>query len=490
MKVSFQRVDGRLSILRLVLKQASRNLILQTMKRPIYAFVFLSLVSSTSLTQGENFQVKFSEPFAVFQFVDNLSADAPPNVFKTIFDESKFNLDQYNNLIAEYEHLNVDYGYEYTNYPYAQKIGGSTGSLLKRNLINSSSINEFKLISLGIIPNADLFKLCDLLIAFEPVYQELIYYPFKGQFEQQLNTINKLIEKDGLGLFFDTGLRFYHSSWDEHIPFTIAIYPLPGTLHFTATAFYNNAVVAVPVGLQDYNKLLSVMIHEVFHILYDEESVDFKKRIEDAFINNPSPNSRYAYLLLNEALATSLGNGYVYGQLHGAEDTAVWYRRKYTNLIAKKIYPLVKAYIISGKALDKDFIDQFIQVFDYNFSGWLKEKDFILTDRYVIADNADNFNIIDQTYPYRSMSAYDTQVTISSIEKMKRAPITKVVIVSKSNSRELSLLKKQFKELKNWQPDSRADFSYTVFLADKTYLIILNNVRKDIGNQLESLTIQ
>jgi hypothetical protein len=232
------------------------------------------------------------------------------------------------------------------------------------------------------------------------------------------------------------------------------------------------------------------MIHEVFHILYDEESVDFKKRIEDAFINNPSPNSRYAYLLLNEALATSLGNGYVYGQLHGAEDTAVWYRRKYTNLIAKKIYPLVKAYIISGKALDKDFIDQYIQVFDYNFSGWLKEKDFILTDRYVIADNADNFNIIDQTYPYRSMSAYDTQVTISSIEKMKRAPITKVVIVSKSNSRELSLLKKQFKELKNWQPDSRADFSYTVFLADKTYLIILNNVRKDIGKQLESLTIQ
>ena len=460
------------------------------MKKAVYAFILLSLIGLRCLAQQGHFQVKFSEPLAVFQFLDDLSASAPPNVFKTAFNGSKYNTAQYKQLIAEYDQLNIDNGYEYTSYPYAQKIGGSTESLLKKNLINSSSINEFKLASLGIIPNADLFKLCDLLAAFDPIYQELVYQPCKDKFNRQLNAISQFAAGGKLERFFNIGLTFYHSSWDEQIPFTIALYPLAGSLHFNATAFYNNAVVAVPVDLQDNNKLLSVTIHEIFHILYDEESIVFKKRIESAFITNPSPNSHYAYLLLNEVLATSLGNGYVYGQLKGTEDTAAWYRRPCTNLMAKKIYPLVKTYISAGKPLDDDFVRQYIQLFDQNFSGWLKKKDFIIADRYVISDNPDNFNDIDRAYPYRSMSAYDPEITINSIQKMKQAPITKIVIISKNNSAGLGLLKQQFKELNNWQPNSQADFSYTVFLADKTYLIVLNNVKQNTAQQLKSLTIQ
>jgi hypothetical protein len=83
--------------------------------------------------------------------------------------------------------------------------------------------------------------------------------------------------------------------------------------------------------------------------------------------------------------------------------------------MAKGTYPLVKAYITTGKRLYEDFIMKYIQVFNRNFSGWLKEKEYIMTDRYVISDSADNFNIIDQT---RSMSAYDPEITVSSLEKM------------------------------------------------------------------------
>jgi len=460
------------------------------MKKTICLFFLVFVICWSGLAQGVRFHVKFSEPLADFQFLDNLSANAPPNIFKTTFNASKFNVEKYKHLIAEYDQLNIDYGYEYTNYPYAQKIGGSTASLLKRNLINSSSISEFKLASIGIIPNTDLFKLCNLLIAFEPVYQELLYQPCKEKFERQLNAISNLADSGKLSHFFNIGFKFYHSSWDEQIPFTIALYPLVGTLHFSATAFYNNAAVSVPVDLKDNNKLISVMIHEIFHILYDEESIDLKKRIENTFLNNPSKNSRYAYLLLNEALATSLGNGYVFAQLKGTEDTASWYRRPYTNLMARKIYPLLKTYIATGKSIDGDFINQYIQFFDENFAGWLKKKDFIMADRYVIADNADNFNEIDQSYPYRSMSAYDPEITTISIEKMKRAPITKIVIISKNNRAEIELLKKQFTALKNWHPISRADFFYTVFLPDKTYLIILNNVKKNTAEQLNALKIQ
>ena len=113
-----------------------------------------------------------------------------------------------------------------------------------------------------------------------------------------------------------------------------------------------------------------------------------------------------------------------------------------------------------------------------------------MADRYVIADNPDSLNLVDQLYPYRSMSAYDPELTVAAIQKMKRAPITKIAIVSKDNKQALDLIKKEFVELGNWQPDSGTDFAHAIFLSDKTYLIILNNVTGNTANKLEALTLQ
>lgn len=112
-----------------------------------------------------------------------------------------------------------------------------------------------------------------------------------------------------------------------------------------------------------------------------------------------------------------------------------------------------------------------------------------MTDRYVISDDAENFNAVDAKYSYRSMTQYTPEVTSTSIEKMKEAPITKLVIISKNNSEEIHLLKHHFSQLKDWKPDYTTDFSYTLFLADKTFLIILNNVKKNTDQQLDDLKI-
>ncbi len=449
--------------------------------------MLLSLHFIQSRGQEPVFRIKFSEPLAVFEFVNALSANAENNPFKKLFDSSRFNQGKYKTFLAEYDSLNIDYSYEFTSYPYAQKIGGATRSLLKRNLLNSQTFVDFKLSSLGIIPNSDLFTLDSILMAFDPVYQELVYLPNKDRFEQQLGELRNLVASRDVMAYFGIGLRFYHSSWDNSIPFEMAFYPLPNSKGFTATAFYNNAESAIPTSLKDYNKLLSVMLHEIFHILYDEQSLIVKQNIQNWFTSDASVNSRYAYLLLNESLATALGNGYVYGKLNGGEDTSYWYRRKYTNLMAKKIYPLVSEYILQQKSIDKSFVENYIKIYDDNFSIWLTEIDNVMTDRYVISDKPADFEIIDELFPYRSMSQYESDVSESSIEKMKQAPITKVVIISKDNSDKVRLIKQNFTELKNWTPDVQADFSHSAFLGDKTFLIIVNVVRKTSKEQLEGL---
>jgi len=426
----------------------------------------------------------------VYEFVSRLSANAPANNFKKIFRHSDFNNGKYSQLISKYDSLNIDLEYEYTAYPYGQKIGGSTESLLRKELISAIDLKDFRLKAIGIIPNADLQTLSEVLSAFEPVYQKLIYEPGKSTFMKQLCHLRKLIDSVNVVDYFDAGLKVYNASWDRSVPFQFVFYPMPGTRGFNATALYNIAISGLPADLTNYNKLLSVMLHEIFHIEYDEQSLVTKKNIEQWFIENPCKTSRYAYLLFNEAMATAMGNGYVYSQLNGIEDTAAWYNRKYTGAMAKKMYPLVKSYILNGKPIDQSFINTYIQLYNDNFSHWITEINNILTDRYVLSDNTKDFSVIDANYPYRSMAQYDSGVVPATIEKMKQAPITKIIIISKDNFHQLLLLKQAFKELKRWKPKANQDFNYAAWLSDKTYLLIMNEVKENTEWHLKTLEIK
>ncbi|HEX8493429.1 MAG TPA: hypothetical protein VF658_11345 [Pyrinomonadaceae bacterium] len=448
--------------------------------------------SSPALGQELNFRVKFSEPLAVLNFLHNLSSNAPPaNPFRQLFNSSRFNQQKYQMLIAEFDSLTIDYTYEYTEYMGTGKQAGSTWLLLKKNLINSQTINDFKISSLSIIPNENLFKLASILTELTPVYQELVYQPNREKFEQQLSELKNLIASTNMPSYFNVGLKFYNSSWDNSVPFNFIFYPLPNSRGFTATVYANYAESAIPTTLTDYNGLLSVMFHELFHILHDEQSLALKKEIAQWIKSNPSKSARYASgVLLDESLATALANGYVSGKLKGHLNEGNWYNSKYINLMAKKIYPLVTDYIEKQRPLDKAFIDNYIKIFDDNFSGWLLDLDFIMSGRYVLTDNAEDFKIINRKFPYLSMVEQKEGITESSIEKMANTPSTKVVFIATDNKRKLELLKKAFTELKDWKPNAKTDFAYSVLLNGRTYLIVINSVKKTTTEQIETLKLK
>lgn len=94
--------------------------------------------------------------------------------------------------------------------------------------------------------------------------------------------------------------------------------------------------------------------------------------------------------------------------------------------------------------------------------------------RYIISEDEKNFDIIDQKYRYRSSANYETEINESSIEKMKKTSLTKLIIISKNNKEKLNLIKKEFKELNNWKFNSKNEFHYKILLEDKSQLIIIN----------------
>jgi hypothetical protein len=441
-----------------------------------------SLLFLTTFVIGQktNFNIKYSEQLSVFVFMQNLSENYPDNVFKSEFQKSKYNNEKFKYMISKFDKLAIDYSYPFDEFPYGSKSRMQTRKILKKNLIETANLNDFKLRSIGIVPNKTLNDLTELILEFKPIYNELIYTPNKEQFEKQLIEITKYSKEHRIEDFFEIGLLFYNSNWDNSIPFEIAFYPLPNSQGFTAEAFYNNFISAIQTNLKDYKDLFSVMLHETYHIVYDEQSLKVKQEIVKYFKENKSKCSNYSYQLLNEVLATALGNGYVYEKLNGKPDPNEWYNNKYIDLMARKIYPLITEYITENRPIDNNFIVNYIKLYETNYSNWINELDHIMTYRFVITEDEKDFNIIDQLFSNRSSAEYETEISENSITKMQKTPLTKVIIVSKNNSEKLKLLKRKFKELNNWKFNADIEFNYKILLDDKSQLIIINQKKSTI----------
>lgn len=449
--------------------------------------LFILFLTNTIFAQNKpKIHITYSKLLSTYDFVKQLSDNYPDNKYKQIFKESTFNTDYYKDLINQLDTLNLHESYDFQGYPIGQKRPVMTTSLIQRNLINSESILDFKKTTFGIIPNSELLPLSNIISEFELVYNQLVYLPNKDEIEKKMEELKSFVNKTNLFLFFDKGLTFYNAKWDVSIPINIAIIPSIKENGFTATAFLNNAVSEVPLKFEHNDVLFSVLMHEIYHTIYDEQSLAFKQKIESWFKNNPSQNSQYAYLLLNEALATTLGNGYVYEQLNGTIDKEDWYFNKYINLMAKAIYPIVKVYLDNDKPMDKNFIDEYIDIYDKHFSAWTNELDNLLTNRYIITDNPDDFNYFRKNYRYSSNYQSEVPLTQSSLERMKSTPITKVIIVSSNNENKLEMIKSTFEELKNWKISAQKEFVHTINLEDKTKLIIINQLSSSIDELFNS----
>lgn len=429
--------------------------------------------------------IKYSKLLATYDFVQKLSDYYPDNKTKEIFKASKYNVSAYTDLLIQLDTLRISEYYHFQGYPSGQKSPVMTTALMERNLINSTSIEEFKSLSFGIVPNTELFAFSAILAQFEPVYDALIYQPNREKFEEKLKSLDDYVQNTHLADYFETGLKFYNAQWDYSVSIDIAIIPSISDGGFTANAFLNNAVSEVPLNFVDNDILFCVLMHEIFHNVYDWQSLEVKNNIESWFHANPSPNSQYAYLLLNEALATAMGNGYIYEGLNGKLDKDSWYNNKYIDQMAREIYPVVKEYANNKKPIDKHFIDSYIKTYNENFSDWTKELDHLLTYRYVLSDNENDFNYFRKNFRYASQSVYGTPIDQSSLDKMKQNPITKLVIVSRENENKLNWIKNTFPELKDWSYNSKKEFIHTTDLADKTKLIIVNSTNSNFQDLFE-----
>lgn len=454
------------------------------MKLKNLLLLLLFAVQTTAFAQiRPMINITYSRLFCTYDFLKKLTDGYPDNIYKEKFKSSPYNTPRFKDLIRQLDTMQLYYSFDFPDYPPGQKSSVATSSILERNLIYGTTITEFKKQSFGIIPSNDLLALAHIIDTFASVYDSLVYRPHQQAFEKKLKDLDAFVQKTQLAQYFEKGLTFYGTSWDHAVPIDIAIIPSIEDGGFTGTAFLNNAVSEVPLNFNDNDVLFSVLMHEIYHTIYNEQPFSFKQELKGYFNSNPAPTSQYAYLLLNEVLATALGNGYVYEQINGKADTDDWYNVKYISQMAKKIYPTLKQYLASGKRIDKAFVDTYIYLYD---PSWMQEAKHLFTYRYVLTDELKDFTYFRKNYRYSSIYEHESGIGPGSLDKMTQKPLTKVIIVSKDHAQKLRWIKQAFPELKSWNYNPAKEFTHTLLLKDYTLLFIINKRTSTTGQLLES----
>lgn len=450
--------------------------------------VLLLFFPAMAFAQKPQFSVKFSMPYATYVFIERICNSYPDNSFKEVYLKSEHHTLQNDAMLEEYEALDFSQSFNYDEYPFGQKMPFMVTTMVRHNLIESATPEEFQQRSLGLMPNVQLAVLVKVLRAFTPIYNALIYEPNHAAFEKQLKELSGYIAGKDIAGYFDAGLHFYNSQWDVSTPFVINIFPTTGSRGFSATAFVNNAVSELPVTFSNYDVLFSVMLHEIYHILYDQQSAQVKKDIETWFRQNLSASSQYAYLLLNEAMATAMGNGFVYEQLTGATDKDDWYFSPYINQSAQAVYPVAKQYSLAKKPIDKAFVDAYIAAYE-KFPGWITQPAHIFAYRAVVADDEADLSWFEKDYRHASVQNYETPLTRAALERIIEKPVTRIIIISKQNNQTLKLVTDTFPELKKYKLNGANEFIKAHFMPDKTWLIIVNRKTASMDEIMKQLKL-
>lgn len=451
----------------------------------------LSLLLITTTVKGMaresiTFRLNYSDLYATYDFLIKISDSYPDNELKTIFSASPYNTAEYTGRVTAFEELMLDYNYSFGQYPTPLKLNMMSRDLLERNLVLSENVDVFINRSLGLIPQEDLTSMASILERFLPVYRELIMKPYEAAYEEQKQNLLRYVNDNSFSRYFQTGLDFYGTAWDRCIPIELNLLLSLDKGNLGARAFGNVAVCEASAGLEDHVSFFSVAIHEIYHIIYDNQSLQTKNDIQRWFNTTKSPNSQYALLLLNEVLATALGNGYVIEQLNGKTDEHEWYGNRYISEMAKAIYPIIKEYIKEKKRMDEAFVQAYVKTYDTTFAQWANELNHLFAYRYVVADTTEDWLYLRKKYRYHSYSRFGAPISLAEIEKAKATPITKIFIISQNHQAVIRLLKDSFTELQDKKMNADKEFVSVFRLKDNTRLFIINRHRSTVEQLMNS----
>ncbi len=420
------------------------------MKILLLAFI-ACFIMSYSFGQNNFIQIEANKTLGLFSFLETSSGQlGTSSSFQKFINDSLKNDQQFVQLVETYSKLNLNYSLRRQEFPNDRYSSTTAKDLLWIAASNSSNIDDFNERIIGLLPHQTQVQLITMFKKAEPYYTTLIW----EKEQENITRIQNQLEpyKDQIKHLYLNISQFYNTSWDTSIPFKIMLYPIPLRNGNTTAIPKGNALICgfLSNNEKDYKDRLGVIIHEMCHILYKEQQPDVQHQIDEWFATSKSPYASLAYSFFDEALATVLGNGWAFKQLHNGIDTNEWYNNKHIDGFAHALFPLTESYLVDGKHIDQEFVNQAIDLFEKKFPKATEETAILMNSLQLFAntDKEEEINAIaDGIHTYfniRSMWLSTPTLSKESKETFDKKNTTKLFIIESDNINTLKGIQETF----------------------------------------------
>jgi hypothetical protein len=308
--------------------------------------------------------LRTSRTHGLHRFVESLGRGGGwrrSEVLRRIFEGSRHDTPRARALIAEYARLRAAHftrGYSFDGRPAGRgEAGFDVARFFDLQSARARDLRDWAGRTSQLVPPSAHRRLFAIYAALAPAYDELIWRPSRRKLERYRRRLRRVARRARLGEMFERARTFYGGRWPDDLPLTVVLHPVPAARgRTTATIIADVAPVEALLDEEDLAGRFGVVFHEICHGLYAAQPPRLQRELDRHFTTHRSPYAAQAYTLINEALATALGNGWATYRASGRLDPGSWYNDPQIAGFARALYPEVRAYLAARRTIDREFV--------------------------------------------------------------------------------------------------------------------------------------
>ena len=436
-------------------------------------------------TGTPEFRVKLQidKPYCLLNFMETLRTRGyyGPTLYEH-YKKSKFSEDpKLATLVGQYASVKTVYPYRLDGYPKYRfaATNRSTSDVLFSLSVRTRSLDELKQMSAGTIPLDDHQRLFEILEAVEPIYDELVWNPYRDKAQARLTALQEYAEQVNLGGMLGPIADFLNSSWPADIPLIVSFAIVPGEkIRMVPPPLGNVIRAGLLTESDDYAWYVALIVHEFTHRAFAEQPLAKHQEIDRWLTESSSPHRGTVNLMFDELLAGAVGHK-VREDLLGRKH-AFTYGQAAVQAMDKAVYPLVVSYLDQGRSVDRAFVDECLVLYEKTFPNALNEYHSLFQVYYLLTDveGSDARNLarmMRKNIVGPMMYEVESGITDENIDAMMAYEFTKMIVITREHAKAMVHLKDKLPVLAGFHGlDAGAEWVFSCHDADRNPYVIVN----------------
>jgi hypothetical protein len=398
------------------------------------------------------------------------------------YKKSKYNEDEkLAKLVQQYSSVKTTYRYQFDEYPkYRYLVKNRATSDMFFNLsARTENLEEFKQMTVGIIPFEEHQELFEILEAAEPIYDELVWNPYYEKAQARLKGLKEYAEKVRLGEKLRPISHFLNSSWSTDIPVIVSFSIVPGEkIRLVPPPIGNVIRAGLLTESEDYSWYAGLIVHEFAHKAFAEQPLKMHQQIDQWLTESKSPHRGIVNLMFNEVLGGAIGHKVREDLLGKAHEFT--YNQAIIKAMDEAIYPLVVSYLDEDKSIDRAFVNECLSLYENTFPNALNEYRSLFQVYYLLTDVEGGQErtlprMIRKNIVGPMMYEVSSGITDENIEALMAYEFTKVIVITKDHEKTIKYLKGKISALEVFDSlDTGSEWILSCHDADRNPYVIVN----------------